>query len=499
MGSIYAQLVILSMKNYNSIPKSLQKHADSDGYNYNIQLKGEQAIAAEIDTIAWLVKCSKIKCVYVSPFENDLVSTDQHQLFRSLYERFPSGWDRNGYGVAVLDAYHNAMLYCDLYSEKIKTVPSGVTRPIEEEGWCTFYTEKAASDFVVDFIRNGIKKDGCLEAQPIDPDLFQWICSAWGQNIKDPADLERITELKAENFSKGTPAFPHWLCPVYGDWRAIGNLPRLEKLEFPHVCIDNFSFLLRCKTLKYLDLSKTNFYEGEYLEFLENLKTLILPPAEITDFSFLKKCRHLAFLDVSKTNFADCSLLLELTELETVILPVKKNLLHYDAIENLAASIRTEEPEVEKDNPPALYLSKKKLPSGENGFYAQIVVADSIVYREKHISKEMVQDLIKLIKAGKVKTLTISADIDMESIIFTADIKDGWAALTLHDFEYDVYYLPENERYRNSTELAPPKIGGQSPVTMSEALDDLRIASECVRHYIKYGKLSPKVKWIQTD
>ena len=89
--------------------------------------------------------------------------------------------------------------------------------------------------------------------------------------------------------------------------------------------------------------------------------------------------------------------------------------------------------------------------------------------------------------------------MDMESVIFTANIKDGWGALALQDFECDVYYLPYNEKYHNSTELAPPKIGGQSPVTMSEALDDLQIVSECVRHYIKYGKLLSKVEWVQTN
>lgn len=454
MGSIYARLVILSMKNYDSIPKSLQKYTVNDGYYYYIQLIGKQAITKEIDTIAYLVRYSKIKSVYISPFKNDLVGTNQLELFRSMYERFPPGWGRNGFGAAVLDAYHNAMLYCDLCSEKATAIPSGNTRPIEETGWCIFYTEKDASDSIVDFVENGIQKNDCLDAQPIDPNLFQWLCNAWGQNIKAPADFEHITVLEAASFSNGTPALPDWLRPVYGDWRIIGNLPKLEKLEFPHICIENFSFLLKCK--------------------------------------------HLAFLDVSKTNFADCSLLLEIPELETAILPSQKNLVHYDAIENIAASILTDEPKTEKNIPPALYLSKKKLPTGENGFYAQVVVVDGTVYREEQISKEIVQDLVKLIKASKVKSLTISADVDMESVIFTANIKDGWGALALQDFEYDVYYLPDNEKYHNSTELAPPKIGGQSPVTMSEALDDLRIVSECVRHYIKYGKLSSKVKWVQS-
>lgn len=350
MGSIYAQLIVLSMKNCNSIPKSLQQYAVSNGYYYDVQLRGEQIIAAEINTIAYLIEGSKIKSIYISPFKDELAYAEQ---IRPLYERFRFEIDRNSCGAAVLDTYHNAMLYCDLCSEEIRTMTNGNATRIEEVGWCNFYTKKAACTFVVDFIQNGIKKGFCLDAQPVDPGLFQWLCNTCGKNIKAPTDLESITELEATNFSKGTPIFPNWLCPAYGDWRAIGNLSRLEKLEFPHVCIDNFSFLLRCKQLKYLDLSKTNFYEGEHLELLENLKTLLLPPAEITDFSFLKKCRHLEFLDVSKTNFTDCSLLLGLPKLERVILPSKKDLVHYDVIENIVSDIHIVEPEkVEEDVPP---------------------------------------------------------------------------------------------------------------------------------------------------
>lgn len=56
MGSIYAQLIILSMENQNLIPKSLHQYTVSDGYYYNVQLRGEQIIAAELDTIAYLIE-----------------------------------------------------------------------------------------------------------------------------------------------------------------------------------------------------------------------------------------------------------------------------------------------------------------------------------------------------------------------------------------------------------------------------------------------------------
>lgn len=499
MSSIYARLVILSMKDRASIPRSMGRYTLSNGYSYDIQLRGERAITMELETIASLVKTGKLNSVYISPFENTLVDTDQLQLFHSLYKRFPAGWDRDGCGAAVLDVYQKGMLYCAFSSKNRKPMVGEDVRSIEETGWRSFYTETDASNFIMDFIRSGIEQISCQEMQPVDPKLLQWLCNTRRQAVKVPADLEQITELRAEDFSRGVPAFPDWLCPVYGDWRLIGHLPRLEKLEFPHVCIDNFSFLLKCRHLIYLDLSKTNFYEGIYLEHLENLKTLILPPAQITGFSFLRKCGHLAFLDLSKTNFTECSLLLELRELEAVYLPSKENLLHFEAMESMMTKVYTDEPEPEREILPGVYLSSEKLPLGENGFYAQSIVTDGVVYREKHISKEMVQALVKRIRAGSAKSLTVSADLEMEDVVFTAHIEGGWAALVLQDFERDVYYVPDNEGYRDSIEPAPPKIGGQSPITKAEALEDLRIASECVRHYIKSGKLSPKVRWVRTN
>lgn len=256
---------------------------------------------------------------------------------------------------------------------------------------------------------------------------------------------------------------------------------------------------MKCRQLKYLDLSATNFYEGSYLEYLENLRTLVLPPSEITDFSFLKKCRHLATLDVSRTNFADCSLLLELSELEVVILPSKRNLLHYEVIDSISANVRTVEPETEAEVPPTLYLSRKKLPLGENGFYAQAVVVDGRTYQGKLITKELLQKLVKNIKAGLTNSVIVSADLDMESIVFNAVIKDGWAVLALQDFENDVYYQPYNEKYSLTMEYAPPQVGGQSPVLKSEAVDDLIITADIVSHYIRFGKLSSKVRWVQAS
>ena len=498
MGNLYAQLVILSIRAFKAIPEPLQPYAVYAGYNWYVQLSGRRTIAEGFDCITDLVRNGTAEYVYISPFENSLIGMNQAQLFRSMLKRLPAGWDGGGYGAAVLDEYRNALLYCKCPAKQVKPTPKRTIQPMEVSGWRIFITGMEAGNFIAAFLQHGGKRKVYPEARPMDPELLQWLCNTCGKHIEAPADLEQITELKAEDFSSGAPVFPDWLCPVYGDWRVIGSLPRLEKLEFPHVCIDNFSFLLRCRRLKYLDLSKTNFYEGPYLERLENLNILILPPAEVTDFLFLKTCKHISFLDVSKTNFVDCSLLLELPELETMYLPPKHKLLRFDTIETIAASIFTDEPknEDERDTAPALYCSNEKLPLGENGFYAQALVMDGKVYREKQISKELVQSIAHRIRSAEIKHLTISSDADMESILFTADIKEGWAALALQDFTHDVYYVPDNPKCHSLTKPAPPRIGGQSPVTQSEALDDLQTAADCVRHFIQFGKLYPEIRWI---
>lgn len=350
-----------------------------------------------------------------------------------------------------------------------------------------------------------------------DPHLLQWICDTLGRELKIPADLEEITGLEARTFRWETPTCPGWLALVPGDWSLIGEMPNLERLEFPSIpevgmrysqtvpgptkfCwsgIRSYSFLLKCRQLKYLDLSQTGFYESWYLENLSQLEYLILPPAEISDFSFLDGCGRLEFLDVSRTNFRDCALLTRLPALKSVLLPPKKDLLHYEAVNGLTADVRTREPEPEKPRPTPYYLSKRKIPRGENGFYAQIIAVDGRRYQGSAITGELVQKLMRAMRAGKIHTLTASGDTDLEGVLFTADIRDGWAALALQDFEGDACYLPCGSE--QGEEPAPPGLGGQSPVPKSRAVHDLALAADCVQYYIKSGKLSSKVKWVREE
>ncbi len=500
MNQPYAQLVVLSLEGRQVVPASLQPYAVSRGNRCSIQLRGAGVIAAEKEALRQVLRQGGVLSLYLSPFPNDPVGIEQLQAFRSLNARFPSGWDASGCGAAVLDAYRSALLYHSIRPKKPSSPPPAETsQSLEETGWQIFHTCREAADFLLDFLQNGLHKEVSAEALPVDPDLLQWLCSALGREIRMPADLTEITRLAAADFTPGTPACPGWLRPAPGDWRILGHLPHLELLEFPRVCIENFSFLLRCRQLKYLDLSASSFYDGSDLVFLEQLQTLILPASELRDFSFLKSCRHLVHLDVSKSNFRDCSLLEELPALQSVSLPPKCVLLHHEILDRLAASVRTEEPEAEEPSGPACYFSKETLPVGRNGFYAQAVAVNGRICRGEKITKALVRRLLNDLKAGRLRTLACSADQDLEHLVLTADIRDGWAALALQDFECGACYQPRNPRYADCDSPAPPKIGGQSPVPKSLAQEDLRAAAACVECYLQTGKLLPELLWEKTD
>ena len=56
-------------------------------------------------------------------------------------------------------------------------------------------------------------------------------------------------------------------------------------------------------------------------------------------------------------------------------------------------------------------------------------------------------------------------------------------------------YQPVNQACSDSGENAPVDIGGQTPVLKRNALDDLRLAAECVLHFAKTGAMYPGLQW----
>ena len=104
MGNLYAQYAIFSVKDGSLIPELLKKYTTSDGYSYSVQLRGAQAIALGKETLSKLVLHNQIINLYVSPFKDDFIGTDQFNPFQSLLRRLPDGWNSGGCGVAILES-----------------------------------------------------------------------------------------------------------------------------------------------------------------------------------------------------------------------------------------------------------------------------------------------------------------------------------------------------------------------------------------------------------
>ncbi len=77
---------------------------------------------------------------------------------------------------------------------------------------------------------------------------------------------------------------------------------------------------------------------------MPSLHTLLFLPqfcslSKIQDFSFLKRCRKLKKLDLSYTNFTDCALLAGLPALRWVRLPHRDQLVNREALDGLKAAV----------------------------------------------------------------------------------------------------------------------------------------------------------------
>ena len=75
------------------------------------------------------------------------------------------------------------------------------------------------------------------------------------------------------------------------------------------------------------------------------------------------------------------------------------------------------------------------------------------------------------------------------------DVAEGWAALSYEDTDTGVWYAIYNPEYAGVEEDAPPLGGGQSPIPMMHAIQDLELAAVCVEYFIKQGRLYPGAPW----
>lgn len=141
--------------------------------------------------------------------------------------------------------------------------------------------------------------------QPIpamDGHLFFAILCSLGRYPETLYDLKKIKVLNAF-YSSSVPRNQTAEDPaVKGDFSAIGEMENLHTLHFPN---------------------GANY-----------------PTLQINDFSFLTKCKKLKGLDLSCTNFTDCSLLLQLPALKYARLPEKEKLTNPELLKKLPETVK---------------------------------------------------------------------------------------------------------------------------------------------------------------
>lgn len=303
--------------------------------------------------------------------------------------------------------------------------------------------------------------------QRTSPYLLCWIdLSMTPKRLTDLSQLRRIKRLADKDFpvphSKYTEEklapLQDFLRSRTGDWTMLEEMTGLLVLEFPKR----------------------------------------MPPGLIDDFSFLPKLKKLYRLSLRFTSFTDCSLLSELTQLKDLALPARKKLIHTEVLDTLSCKIFTDEP---TPVPPHKAAPAQKVAACSPGVFAvRCLEYGKNRFVNDELTDDVLEELSDLIRTGKVDSVFLSLDENGEEDFFTADIKDGWAALSFNTWDEGgsaVWYQPINERYQEVEEDAPVEIGGQTPIPKRFALDDLALAAECAVYFAQTGKLSSAVPWAE--
>ena len=307
--------------------------------------------------------------------------------------------------------------------------------------------------------------------QRTSPYLLCWINLAMTpKNLTDISQLRRIKRLADKDFPVPHSEYTRQkLAPIQdflqsrtGDWTMLEEMTNLQVLEFP---------------------KRT-------------------PSGIVDDFSFLPKLKNLYRLDLRFTSFTDCSLLSDLTQLKSLALSARKKLIHTEVLDTLSCKIYTDEPTYRDDNfPPHKVIPVQEAYAPSPGSFAvHYLEYDRKHFANSEITEEVLDELAKLIRAGKINSLLLSLDENGEEDFFTMDIKEGWAAPMFNIWNEDgeaVCFQPINEKYPSVEEDAPVEIGGQSPVPKRFALDDLTLAAKCALYFARTGKLCPSVQWAE--
>lgn len=285
----------------------------------------------------------------------------------------------------------------------------------------------------------------------------------------------------------------------------IGQLRRIKRLADKDFPVPHSEYTKQ-KLAPIQDFLQSRTGDWAMLEEMTNLQVLEFPkrtpPGIIDDFSFLPKLKNLYRLDLEFTSFTDCSLLSGLTQLKSLALPARKKLIHTEVLDTLSCKIYMDEPTYQDDSfPQYKIVPTQEIPVPASGVFAiRFLEYGWKSFVNSEITQEVLDELSKLIRAGKIGSLVLSLDENGEEDFFTMDIKEGWAAPTFNIWNEDgdaVCFQPINKKYQSVEEDAPVEIGGQSPVPKRFALDDLNLAAECAVYFAKTGKLSPTVQWAE--
>lgn len=105
----------------------------------------------------------------------------------------------------------------------------------------------------------------------IDPRLVIWIQRNTGHDLQTFSDLTKIKCLdsRRRNFSAVKKVedvrLPSWLTVKENDFSLIGEMTKLKQLFLHDVEIDDYSFLIRCRSLSTLNLQDTSFSDCRLL------------------------------------------------------------------------------------------------------------------------------------------------------------------------------------------------------------------------------------------
>jgi hypothetical protein len=109
-------------------------------------------------------------------------------------------------------------------------------------------------------------------------------------------------------------------------------------------------------------------------------------------------------------------------------------------------------------------------------------------------ARRMAEQLKSAIASGGVQELCLSFDSWGEDYFLYAGFAGGWAAM-LYNACDECGAAPCDPDRPDAWEDAHADIGGQTPVPMACALEDLEKAGRIVLCFLETGKLSPETMW----